>query len=235
MSATLKVSAGGQAVILAPSAEPISLEMRKLAAVEEGLVETFVRVAEEEGLTREETNFVTSMARALRNKALWTTVWKIRVALIETLRGLIGVDALLDDEVRRAGLPESVVRPPVRNHWVATLARELEAVQMELKRRASKGIVMASVPVEPLCYNLVQAQVAPADPRPIKRTRFGDELPLYKEVFGPKSPPLTPRVGVVTQTQSGTPPSPRSPSYSPIPYSPSAPPYDCPSPGTLVR
>ena len=191
-------------------------------------------MAEEEGLTQEETNFVTSMASALRNKALWPTVWKIRVALIETLRGLIGVDGLLDDEVRRAGLPESVVRPPVRNHWVATLARDLEAVQMELKRRGSKGMVMASVPV-PLCYNLAQAQVAPADPRPRKRTRFSDELPLYKEVFGPKSPPLTPRVGVVTQTQGGTPLSPRSPSYSPIAYSPSAPPYDCPSPGTLVR
>ena len=73
-------------MIRAPSAEPISLEMRKPAAVEEGLVETFVRVAEEEGLTQEETNFVTSMASALRNKALWTTVWKIRVALIETSR-----------------------------------------------------------------------------------------------------------------------------------------------------
>lgn len=232
MSATLKVSTGGQAVIIAPSTEPISLEMRKLTPAEEGLVETFVCLAEEDGLTAEETHFVTRMASALRDAALWTTVWKIRVALSESLRGRVGLDALLNNEVRGIGLPESVVSPPVRNHWVATLARELEAVQLELKRRASKARFFPSVPVEPLCYN-VQAQVAPADPRPRKRMRDSDELPLYEEAFRQKSPPLTPRVGVVRfQTQVN---SPGTPLYSPIPYSPTAPPYDCPSPGTLVR
>ena len=199
---------------------------------EYALVEKYVRKAEEGGLLPEEAAFVLQSEQGLREGCFWVGAWRWQVALVETIQGFCGLYPFMRAEFDRLGLGEFQA-PPVRFEWVAVLAREMEKVTKELRQRDC--LVKLNEPA-PLCLTAVAAVQpavreqkrladAPEDPRSTKRARLTSPLPAFKEVFGSESPPPAPRVGRVTFGDVEALP------FSPArPYSPTAPPYELPSP-----
>ena len=221
-----------QAVVAARGIQALSWTCRELTPYEFGQVERYSRMAEAGGVSDGEAAFMLQCEQGLRESGFWVASWRWQVALVETIQGCCGLVPFVRAEFER--LRWGVFRmPPVRFEWVAVLAREMEKLTKELRQRDCLVNLVEPAPLNAqMCFTAIatsaeqqERESASGDPRQMKRARFTSPLPSFDEVYG-ESPPPAPRAGRVTlQGEVG-----RARQYSPT-----APPYDAPSPETLVR